>query len=158
MKKLFDSIRLKILLFFFDEKFAKSLIEPENCNVTYEDVSKSIFKDSSTEIDSKKGALHLSKEDIGDIEFEKRVQDDLNKKPAKMKKYAKKRSFKYKLHTISGVVLYEGDNLRKFMRETKTILPFNYKNAFYHADKHQGDKPLRDKYIITSEEIISVKN
>lgn len=174
MKNPFSLFWFRIFKFISPSRFPSAVKSEYEPDVIYEDVSKQMSEEELSEIcvqntaerllsqnidpASEEAALYLSKDKVGDVEFDKRVKADLDKKPARIKKYAKKRFFNYKLHTTGGVVLFEGTNLRKFMRETKTILPFTYKNAFYHADKHQANKPLRDKYIITSEEIVTVKN
>jgi len=65
----------------------------------------------------------------------------------------KKRILTYKLHDINGLVLYEGVNFKEYMIKASLYLPFDYKAAYYYANKYQGEKTFRQNYLISFKEI-----
>jgi hypothetical protein len=167
MKKGFKFSWLWLLGVIFPKKSSKLILDSaKELPVTYTDVSEEVLSDNCVgnakeriysvgieDLESDAAVEYLSREKViyADIEFEKKVLIDLNKKEKK------RRNLIYKLHTTAGVVIFEGSGLKSFLLGTKLILPFNYKAAYRFANKYGKDKVFKEKYLISFEEVMLQK-
>lgn len=170
MKNFFKSLVTNFLNVIFPEgSIYDNLDSEKKIPVKYTNVSEEVLSDicvantkeklHSVGIDdpeSDEAVEYLSKDKMiypvtPDMAFEKKVFTDLAKKEKK------RRNLFYKLHTTSGIVIFEGRHLKTFLSKTKLILPFNYKSAYRFADKYGKEKVFKDKYLISFEEVVELK-